>query len=55
MTFKAVEWVRSVRDEPCRLTKNMSAEELAQFYRQRAEVVVKALAEVKKQPSLKPQ
>ena len=48
MTFKAVEWVRSVRDEHHELTKNMSTEELARFYREKAAAVLRELAERKK-------
>lgn len=50
MEFKAVEWVRAVRDEHYELTKSMSPEERAKFYQERAAAVLKELEERKKRP-----
>lgn len=39
--FKAMEWIRKVRDKNYEETKHMSKKEILEFYRKKAEIIQK--------------
>ncbi|MFH1730110.1 MAG: hypothetical protein ABIF82_00485 [Planctomycetota bacterium] len=50
MAFKAVEWVRRVRDAQYEQTRGMSFEDRLAFYREKSEASRRKIARMRKKP-----